>query len=400
MKRNIGLLAVLLVLGSAAAFAAEGRMEIFEPVVLSGPGISGRYFLSRDIVAAAGASAIVITGTGIEEVDIDLNGFLVRGEAGGADVILASDLRTLVLRNGTIKSPVTCPCPSTDVIRINSVGAGASARVVLEGLKITGGHDAVKLIQVANYVIARNFILDADHSGITAAASAITTTGVIEENLIREVGDPTAGFGIDISDPTEGLTIRKNIVSSRFVGVAITTSSGLTLDDNHVFGGGASGGSIHVFSSDSCTVINNRTSNSVGSGIKLRNTDNCLVADNVSNGHGRNGISLEAASGNLVVGNVTNDNVRDGIGIEAALAVPSDKNTVDRNVTNDNGRYGIHFDPTSGDNRYGRNSAVGNTGNAAPCIVTCGTPPDLCDEGPAAPNVSFGDNLVPGVPPC
>ena len=104
MKQNIGLLAGLLLLGSAAAFAAEGRTEIFEPVVLSGAGISGKYFLTREIQAAGGASAILINGTGVEEIDIDLNGFLVRGEAGGTDVIVANNVKSLVLRNGSIIS--------------------------------------------------------------------------------------------------------------------------------------------------------------------------------------------------------------------------------------------------------------------------------------------------------
>ena len=55
----------------------------------------------------------------------------------------------------------------------------------------------------------------------------------------------------------------------------------------------------------------------------------------------------------------------------------------------------------SDNNTYGRNTAVGNGSFAVNCPSSpdplCGAP-DLCDEGSG--NKSFGDNLVPGHPPC
>ncbi len=99
----------------------------------------------------------------------------------------------------------------------------------------------------------------------------------------------------------------------------------------------------------------------------------------------------------LKVGSLSNNDLS---GIE--LQDDSDANFIAANDTNNNGFFGIHFDSTSDINHYGLNSATGNSGAGPACNVSisalCRTPPDFCDEGSG--NLSFGANLVPGLPPC
>ena len=60
--------------------------------------------------------------------------------------------------------------------------------------------------------------------------------------------------------------------------------------------------------------------------------------------------------------------------------VAADGNHVERNVLNNNGggpfaTWGLHFNSTSDDNTYGRNSATGNLGPAGSCPAS--PAPDL-----------------------
>jgi parallel beta-helix repeat protein len=262
---------------------------------------------------------------------------------------------------------------------------GAEGMAVLEDLKINGGAHAIKMEPVHNFGIRRNLIVNASNSAIRVgeATDILPFTGYIEDNVMRDVGK-----GIELAKANEGVAIRGNIISTQSQGVSVKDSSGLSLLDNYVFNSGALG-SILLTDSDSCTIANNRATGNAGSqdGLTLIRTTGCLISENVFNGHGEEGIRLAATS---------------------------DGNTLERNVTNGNGGFGLALDCSSRDNRYGRNSATGHSGNSVnlggpggacnnPGPLTCGWP-NFCNETACAPSVgtnpSFGDNLIPGPPPC
>ena len=124
----------------APAFAAEGRREIFEPVVLDGSqeDINGNYFLSRNVTATS-APAIWVLGTGTERVEIDLNGFTVESPPTSRLAIFVDNVKTIVLRNGSVVSQlpgVDCG-PGHTVILIRAPSKPADQTVILEDLKAT-----------------------------------------------------------------------------------------------------------------------------------------------------------------------------------------------------------------------------------------------------------------------
>ncbi len=110
------------------------------------------------------------------------------------------------------------------------------------------------------------------------------------------------------------------------------------------------------------------------------------------------GVAGGGSDSNRIRENSFSNNGKTGI----ELKDDSDANFIAANDTNSNGDFGIHFGSASDGNRYGLNSATLNSGGVA-CtnLLTCGTPPDFCDEGGAvSANLSFGGNLIPGPLPC
>ena len=83
---------------------AEGRIPIFEPVVLTA---SGKYVVTRDITAPAGTRVIEVSGASTKVFEIDLNGFTLTSDF---IVIDANNVKSIVIRNGTeeeISIPIT-----------------------------------------------------------------------------------------------------------------------------------------------------------------------------------------------------------------------------------------------------------------------------------------------------
>ncbi len=372
---------------------SEGRIPIFEPVVLTA---SGKYIVTRDILAPAGTRVIEVSGAGTRVFEIDLNGFTLRSDF---IVIDANNVKSIVIRNGTISGTST----TSAVIRLSA--AGPDGRVVVEDMKIAGGSDGILLSPVANFQIRRNFIVDSQDDGIDIANSALDSGGIIEDNVLRNVAKNNGAAAVlALNASTNGLVIRGNKIQADFSGIFVGTATGLLIEDNDVLATGGGAG-LGVLSSDNCTVRNNRVSGTTAlqPGIKLLNTTHCLVVDNVSINNAGHGISLEDGNDNRIERNIANNNSRSGVNLQASFpsGLGSFRNVIEKNVTNGNGLYGIFFDASSDDNRYGRNSSTGNLSNpvscAAPGIATCGAP-NLCDEGTA--NLSFGDNLIPGPPAC
>lgn len=167
------------------ALAGEGRIPLWEPTVLPGPGITGKYIVTRNIVAPAGATAISVIGTGQEEVDIDLDGKTLFGDpAGGLNIIEVSDVRTIVIRNGSLRA--LGPPAGGSSIFIDKV-----QKVILEDLRIEDGGTGIYLSGSPNFAIRRNVIVGADPVGIQVegAGLPIPLTGFVEDNLVKDSVD-------------------------------------------------------------------------------------------------------------------------------------------------------------------------------------------------------------------
>ena len=154
-----GLILVLLA-GAIPVLGAEGRTPIWQPVTL-GAGSTGKYIVTRNLVSVGGP-VITVAGSGGENIDIDLNGMTLIGAA-GAHVIDVSDVKTFVLRNGTIEG-------GPDGTSGDAVHVYIPGEVVIEDLTIHAGvARGIAIYQNAPelaFAVRRNLIYEPEGDGI------------------------------------------------------------------------------------------------------------------------------------------------------------------------------------------------------------------------------------------
>ncbi|MCP3979750.1 MAG: hypothetical protein GY716_10550 [bacterium] len=338
--------------------AEEGRIPIFEPVVLNGADASGKFILTRNITASG--IVVQVIGTGTEVMDLDLNGFSIVTSGFNMGVVV-SNVLSFTIRNGSITSS------GSDQVNVTTAAVSNSS-VVIEDLKLRGGGFASMFVTNAAHVEVRRNFVEGLGNGLFLDSSSIPSAGIIEDNVMRNLAE----YGIDQRGSATGLTIRGNLVDINLPGGAGIATDDIT--DSLIVDNSVTHQSVGILvNGDTNTIDNNRVrgTNDMGifseTGIKLFNSKNCTVTNNVTTGHF-------------------------GTGIDVIL---SDGNRIERNASNDNGWFGIRLHGSN--NRYGRNTAWNNAGGVACGGATCGTP-DFCNTGVG--NVSFGDNLMPGLPPC
>ena len=342
----------------APAFAAEGRREIFEPVVLDGSvsNISGKYFVSRDIDNPGAGFTIRFIGTGVENVDLDLNGFTVSNTNAGTDSVVKFDnLRTVSVHDGAVVA----------ASGRSGVDAASVTAIVVQDLSVRDGGQGIVLRAPELFTVRRCIIKGPSLSGIYAFGDvAESNIGTLEDNIILDTGDWGIAAFLDIN----GVTIRSNRIrnTTNQAGIVIQASAdgAVEVRENHVRGAGGDG--ISIGGGAACAVANNVVGESAGPGMVIA-SDGCLVLNNSSNNNG-----------------------------DAGLAIHGDRNHVERNVLVQN-EIGLHFVPSGSENTFGNNTARGNTGSPAcnAAIGSCSSP-DFCDAGTG--NVSIERNVMPG--PC
>lgn len=350
--------------------AAEGRIPIWEPVALGVGSTPGKYVVTRDVFGAGGPT-IFITGVAgaLEEVDIDLNGFTLFGDPAGPGlpVIEAINLRTLTIRNGSLRNL----SGTGDIIRATNV-----QKVVIEDVKTLDGDNGIFLESVGSFAIRRNIIANSGVNGILidGAGLPVSMSGVVKENLVK-------------NSIENGIVIMNN-------------HSSVAVQDNRI-DGTLNGNGIWLQFGNDCLVAENTVEEAAKQGIFLEGLRGCKIYNNVTAFNGGNGI-LSLADMSLFLDNVSTNNVLSGIEQFGVLG------HFDRNVLSQNTCYGLHF--IGPENTYGRNTARGNAGGAA-CGAPCGGgpieicpapygggafPPDLCVDAPGT--TSFCDNMMPGPP--
>lgn len=347
--RKTRLLLTALVLGLVVfpVVPDEGRIPIFAPTTIVAP---GRYFLSTSIATMVGS---IIT-IGVDDVDIDLNGFVLSSTA-TAPVISATGVEGVTIRNGRI----TGGTAGTSIV--------GGTRVVLEDLDVS------------------------DASGVGVVLDE-TTQFAIRRVVVRSTG----GFGVEVGDAAPGIPVRGTIEDS-------------LIEDT---GGGLSISGPSYADGPTVAILNNRISGVSGTGLFYSFGRGCLIArntidrpaiygmfvglrasklhNNVITGAGAFafGISL-SGDHNLILDNVVSANAGRGVVMSSATG-----NHIEGNVTNSNGGFGLNI--YSAGNVYRRNTARGNAGVAGDpplCAAPCS--PDLCV---VAGNTSHGDNYLPGPP--
>lgn len=350
------------------ATAGEGRIPIWQPTAL-GPGSTpGKYVVTRDVTTAAGGGVTIFVsgGPGFEEVDIDLNGFTLLGDpGGGVPVIEVSGMRSVTIRNGSIRSlgPAS--------LGIRAVGV---EKLVIEDVKTQDGEYGFFLEAVPNFAIRRNIVVAAGLEGIYVdgvGGAPSPTTGTIEDNQVKDA----SGMGIHVFNKHSGVQIVRNRIDR------------------------VGGPGIFVQDGNTCLVSENNVQEA-GDGILLEQIEACKLYNNVTSFNNGNGIFALSTFNSLFLDNVASNNAASGIETDG------ERNLFDRNVVSVNGCYGIRF--AGRNNTYGRNTARFNSGACgAPCAIApvevCPAPygggafaPDLCVD--AVLNTSLCDNMMPGPP--
>ncbi|MCP3980598.1 MAG: hypothetical protein GY716_14950 [bacterium] len=361
--RRVAFWSVVLVLAAVVpAGAEEGKIPIFEPTVITE---SGKYIVTRAITHSA--KIVDIVGTGVEKVEIDLNGFDLTLTTGMQSVIEATGLKRLVVRNGSLTTT------GRGIRAYGVIGGGGelSTEVTLEDLEVRNGTEGLRLDDVSTFAVRRCILTNQSREGIFvvgAGSSEPVQAGLIESNVVikRSNVDPIDS-AIRIVDNNRNITVRDNRVDSATSGITVAGTTSLTIERNNLNVGGTG---IFVTNTSNCQVRNNVAYNTGTAtiGLHLSSTESCQVTDNV--------LSEFTASGMYLVDD-------------------SARNFIKHNTLNNNGEYGIHFDgSTSTSNVYGGNTGFGNVGagTCSPSGSSCGTP-GVCDE---ASNVSSGGNRLPG----
>ncbi len=351
MKLHVVMLLIVALPG--ICLADEGRIPIYEPVVLAGAGASGKYTVVRNISHTN--TVITINGTGVEEVEIDLNGFTLERTTQGHPV-RASNVKSLIVRDGYIRAS---PDGGAVIAVDNSTEFG---EVIIQSVKLFGGSVGIDLEDVPNFRIVDNVVASTGQGIRSVGAEGARSGGIIARNVVKE----TIGFGIIIGDNTStphGLHILNNRVENTGNdAIVVKRANSFIIEGNVISNIDTSG--IKVQASTSGRVLGNTVHQAATGIFLLSDTQNCLVVDNV-------------------VGNNT------GVG----LLANGTGHHIERNLMSNNAGGGLVLD---GDKVFfGRNTAVDNAGTP-----TCGTSPpagcatpDFCDNGTG--NKSFGDNFMP-----
>jgi parallel beta-helix repeat protein len=341
------------------ALGAEGRMPLWQPTTIV-PGAEGQYVVTRNVTAVPGLPVIDVQ-PGTVAVEIDLNGFTLYG--GTTDVIRATGVDSLVVRNGTIFGGAG-----------HGIVAADCRKVVIEEVKIEFVQGfGIFLPGTLNFSLRRNVVVSDSAAPqpmpggifVDGFLAARPVEGVIEDNQLQQTG-----FGLTLHNGAAVQLLRNRI-------------------ENPFAGDG-----IRVAVCDGCLVAENTIERAAGSGIVLETVNVNKVYNNVVFGSGGEGIALLAGSSDCFV--LHNDSSRN---LRSGLVVDGMGNHIDTNVLNSNQNYGLWILQGAGDNTYGRNVALRNLGLVpAPCMATpplCAMP-DLCDDAPIGANRTMGDNLGPG----
>ncbi len=367
-KRTCALVAFGLVVSALPALAAEGRIPVWQPNTVIGPGQEGQYILTRNIVAGPGLPAIDIL-PGTQAVEIDLNGFTIYGA--DFNVIQAMNCDSVVVRNGTIMGP-----DNADGIFGQECRKFVVEDVKIEWIDAALGNNGINLAEVPNFALRRNIIYGAGQEGIfvdgSLGAARTFVEGSIEDNLIRE-----CGRGIRLQD---GSSV--GIINNRIE---------LTLQGDGIFTSPGPAGFVGCLA---CLVKNNTIQEAAANGMWLSHFEASKVYNNVVTFSGAEGIYFDVLSqDNLILDNVSSQNGNNG------MFVDSPQNHIERNVLNTNGMggalpaYGLWLNGAR--NTYRGNTAQGNPGPAGGCPGAPATN-DFCDATGGANNSPI-DNFMPGL---
>ncbi|MCP3982120.1 MAG: right-handed parallel beta-helix repeat-containing protein [bacterium] len=382
MPGSRGLLSVFFILTITAIQAEEGRIPIFEPIVLDGSvsDIQGNYVVTRNITLAGPATTPVIkivgshvTGVALgESVHIDLNGFTLTNESGSDAVIEATGLTKLVIRNGSlvvkgghgIKTESVYDLVAEDLQIAGSIAAIPGSGLLLDRPSFVD----IRGIRIVNWTDQSAIRLTKLDSGGGGWTGTIASNTILGSSGVDVHG---IELGCDAGCWSAGVTIRDNVVLNSQAGAGIKIGDGSQVE-----------------------IVNNTIEGAATHGIHVDGTfyRGKIVGNRISaGGAGLAAVLLDEAFETQVAGNIILNTGNASPGLE--LAGASQHNSITRNTLSGNGGPGILIGASTGGNTFGGNTLLDNGGPCpnAPSPSAC-PEPEVCDEAGNA--VSFGDNIA------
>lgn len=263
MRSRLILSTAALALVATVCPAGDGAIPVWEPLEITQ---SGRYVLTRNVSGLNNPIIEITAG----DVHLDLNGFTVEGDAGAfvADVILVQGAANVTIENGTV------------------IGGGAG----------------IRLSTATKQFALRNLSIRGGRTGI--AASATSTRGVIEHNLIEDSSDE------GISASGSSIQVRNNVVSADGKGIKVASCEACLIVENTV--SDASDAGIIVLSSNGALVQGN-TVIGAGVGIRINQGGSHHIEGNVLSGNNSFGLYFTSSAFDCVYrGNTARNNAGSG----------------------------------------------------------------------------------------
>ena len=346
IRYSVVIAALCAVLGSGAAFAVDGVIEINDTSIVAAGGYpyaipaAGSYVLTGDLIPPGATGALVL---GASNVEIDLNGFTITSTGGGGAIgIDSAGFSGLTVRGGVI-----------DGFGGAAIAAGSESKVIETKLSNNGAG----VTGAGNCLIVMNTVAFNAGGGVNAQHCKI------ENNVITS----NAGVGI-----TGGFNV---IVHNRIGG---NTAGGITGFANTIQQNVITGNTSHGISDGAppgppapvppppapgrTNIIGNTISDTVpgppvgGRGISFLVP--VLISDNTISGNATNGIFCGA--GCVVKGNSVNTNNLTGAPGAGGVTVAAGS-TVSQNSISYNTGFGLTL-PAPATASYTHNTITGNTG--------------------------------------
>lgn len=250
----------------------------------------GSYYLSANVVGAAGFNGIVI---GADNVTLDLNGFAVLGAAGSASGIQVSGTRSnITIKDGTVRG-----------WGAGGIVASDDAGVIVSDVTAsnnTGGYG----IQLGNGAVVTGCTVSFNSLGGLRAAEGATVTGCTSAD---NTGD---GFFISSAGASNALAgVLSGCTAARNSGNGFTSTNSSVVNCNASFNG-ANGFSVINAAVANCWARANTLSGFVGATTQF---DSCATRSNGTHG-------FEVTEGALLRDCVARGNFG-GDGINAAREV-------------------------------------------------------------------------------
>ncbi len=315
-------LVLLLLIGLSPASAAEGDLEVYEPINITG---------NEEMDAFSDWSS----GDGLSpETAYILDNVSIDGEGAVAAIVINGTDRHLRIRD----------------CRLYITSGGKGSGLYLEGCRnvsvwdneFPGTGSAIVIVRCQSIQVVQNTITNQSSNGILVDRSRAIIITLNEISWCDEA--------VTVRDSRDVMVIINEITASDW-GIYLYLTNGCSIQTNEIWWNVNTG--IHVDHADNNSIYKNHIHSNGLSGLKIKDSSDNDVAENVIEDNYQ-GIWLSDANRNVI-----DDNNLTGNGASGLRLTNSDDNEISSNTIRGNGPLGIDLEDSAG-NTFTNNSIISN----------------------------------------